>query len=103
MIALMLTHLASMLEPAASLAAESEGSPAWLLILGPVGGGGTYFLAWRYYRNTHKSHDFERETRIEAQPVTGNDTKVDEVKGTRNKQINGDNHDDHRRRVQRIG
>lgn len=103
MLALLFTHIASVLSPVASIAAESEGSPAWLLILGPAGGGATYFLAWRYYRNTHTSHDFESETRIEAQPITGDDTKVDEVKGTRRSRVDGENHTDHRRRVQRIG
>jgi hypothetical protein len=38
---------------------------------------------WRYYRNTHTSHSFERETRIEAQPVTGSDAKVKEITGTK--------------------
>jgi hypothetical protein len=85
------------------VAAEDDGGPTWLLLLGPAGGAGTYFLAWRYYRNTHTSHGYERETRIEAKPVTGNDTKVSEIKGTKKSGIDGDNRSDHRQRVQRLG
>lgn len=82
-------------------AADDDGGSAWLLLLGPAGGAATYFGLWRYYRNTHVSHAFERETRIEAQPVTGHDARVDEVKGTKRSQIEGDNRTDHRRRVRR--
>jgi hypothetical protein len=57
---------------------------------------------WSYYRNTGKSHSFERETRIGAKPVTGSDRKVDEIRGTKQTSIDGDNHDDHRERVQRL-
>lgn len=102
MIAILLTELASVVSPAAFVAAEDSGGPAWLLLLGPAGAGGVYFLSWRYYRNTDKSHAFERETRIEAQPVTGNDAKVSEVKGTKKTGIDGDNRTNHRQRVQRF-
>ena len=44
-----------------------------LLLLGPAGGAGLYWMLYRYYRNTDKSHAFERETEIKAQPVTGAD------------------------------
>jgi len=84
------------------LGASSDGGPAWLLILGPAGAGGLYFGLWSYYRNTGKSHSFERETRIGAKPVTGADRKVDEITGTKQTSIDGDNHDDHRERVQRL-
>ena len=103
MIAILLTELASAVSPVTFAAADDGGSPAWLLILGPAGAGGVYFLSWRYYRNTHTSHAFERETRIEAQPITGTDAKVDEVKGTKRTEINGDNRTNHRQRVQRLG
>ncbi len=102
MIATMLAELASTVSSAALIAAEDDGGPAWLLLLGPAGAGGVYFLSWRYYRNTHQSHAFERETRIEAQPITGTDAKVDEVKGTKRTEINGDNRTNHRQRVQRL-
>lgn len=103
MIAILVAELASTLSTVTIAAADDGGGPAWLLILGPAGAGGVYFLSWRYYRNTHQSHAFERETRIEAQPVTGNDAKVDEIKGTKKSGIDGDNRTDHRQRVQRLG
>jgi hypothetical protein len=76
-----------------------------LLLLGPAGGAGLYWALYRYYRNTDKSHAFERETAIEAKPVTGaeNDRKVDTVEGTREKRIDGDNVHAYRERVHRIG
>ena len=95
----MLAELAS----AALVAAEDDGGPIWLLLLGPAGGAGVYFLSWRYYRNTHQSHAFERETRISARPVTGDDAKINEIKGTKKTGIDGDNRTDHRQRVQRLG
>jgi hypothetical protein len=96
----MIAVLASM--SSVVLGASSDGGPAWLLILGPVGAGGLYFGLWSYYRNTGKSHSFERETRIGAKPVTGADRKVNEIRGTKQTSIDGDNHDDHRERVQRL-
>jgi hypothetical protein len=75
-----------------------------LLLLGPAGGAGLYWMLYRYYRNTDKSHAFERETRVEAQPVTGaeQDRKVDEVRGTQETRIRGDNVAAYRTRVERI-
>jgi len=75
-----------------------------LLLLGPAGGAGLYWALYRYYRNTDKSHAFERETTVDAKPVTGaeKDRKVDEVKGTRETRIDGDNVREYRKRVQRI-
>ncbi|QIL20839.1 hypothetical protein [Thermomonas sp. HDW16] len=73
-----------------------------LLLLGPAGAGGLYWMLYRYYRNTDKSHAFERETTVDAKPVTGDDRKVDEVKGTRETRIDGDNVGEYRRRVQRL-
>ncbi len=99
---MMLAELATAVSSTALLAAD-DGAPAWLLVLGPAGGGGVYFLSWRYYRNTHTSHGYEHETRIAAQAVTGNDAKVNEIKGTKKSGIDGDNHTNHRKRVQRIG
>jgi hypothetical protein len=100
MIAALFAELASSM---ALVAAEDDGAPVFLLLAGPAGAGGTYFLAWRYYRNTHTSHGYERETRIEAKPVTGNEAKVKEITGTKKSGIDGDNRSDHRRRVQRLG
>ncbi len=75
-----------------------------ILLLGPAGAVGLYWALYRYYRNTDKSHAFERETTVEAKPVTGSerDTKVDEVTGTRETRIGGDNVGAYRERVQRV-
>ena len=74
-----------------------------ILLLGPAGATGLYWALYRYYRNTDKSHAFEHETAVEAKPVTGSDKdhKVDEVKGTRETRIRGDNVREYRKRVQR--
>ena len=76
----------------------------WLLLAGPAGATGLYWAIYRYYRNTDKSHAFERETAVAAKPVTGSDAdaKIDEVKGTREKRIEGDNVRAYRQRVERI-
>jgi hypothetical protein len=97
MIAVLLNEVA-----AAALVAADDGGPVWLLALGPAGGAAVYFGLWSYYRNADASHNFERETRVGAQPVTGHDAKVDEVNGTKRSRIDGDNSSDHRERVQRI-
>jgi hypothetical protein len=81
---------------------SDDGSLA-ILLLGPAGATGLYWFLYRYYRNTDKSHGFERETAVVAKPVTGSDAKVDEVKGTRERRIAGDNVRDYRERVERLG
>lgn len=80
----------------------SSDDSLWLLALGPVGASALYWALYRYYRNTDKSHAFERETAVRAEPVTGGDTKVDEIKGTRETRIRGDNVRAYRARVQRV-
>ena len=82
---------------------SDDGSLA-LLLAGPAGAMGLYWALYRYYRNTDKSHAFERETTVDAKPVTGSesDKKVDEVKGTRETRIRGDNVREYRKRVKRI-
>lgn len=80
----------------------SDDGGLWLLLAGPAGGTALYWALYRYYRNTDKSHAFERETAVEAQPVTGSERKVDEVKGTRESRIRGDNVGAFRKRVERI-
>ena len=80
----------------------SDDSGLWLLLLGPAGATGLYWALYRYYRNTDKSHAFERETTVVAKPVTGSDAKVDEIKGTQEKRIRGDNGQAYRQRVQRM-
>jgi hypothetical protein len=79
----------------------SDNGGLWLLTLGPAGATGLYWYLYRYYRNTDKSHAFERETKVEAKPVTGSDSKVDTVTGTRETRIRGDNVKAYRTRVQR--
>ncbi|MBN8726254.1 MAG: hypothetical protein J0H15_00935 [Xanthomonadales bacterium] len=80
----------------------SDDSGLWLLALGPAGATALYWALYRYYRNTDKSHAFERETKIEAKPVEGSDRKVDRIEGTRESRIRGDNVRDYRRRVERL-
>ena len=80
----------------------SDDGGMWLLALGPAGATGLYWFLYRYYRNTDKSHAFEHETAVVAKPVTGTDDKVDEVKGTRETRIDGDNVREYRQRVQRV-
>lgn len=80
----------------------SDDGGLWLLLAGPAGATGLYWALYRYYRNTDKSHAFERETAVEAKPVVGSDRKVGEVKGTRATRISGDNLREYRKRVQRI-
>jgi len=80
----------------------SDDGGLWLLAAGPAGATALYWALYRYYRNTDKSHAFERETKVEAKPVTGSNSKVDEIKGTREKRIRGDNVTAYRTRVKRI-
>ncbi len=80
----------------------SDDGGLWLLAAGPAGATALYWALYRFYRNTDKSHSFERETKVEAQPITGSDEKVDEIKGTRQTRIDGDNVAAYRKRVQRV-
>ena len=73
-----------------------------LLLIGPAGATGLYWGLYRYYRNTDKSHSFERETKVDAKPVTGSDEKVDKVTGTQETRIRGDNVSAYRQRVERM-
>jgi hypothetical protein len=80
----------------------SDDSSLALLLLGPAGAIGLYWGLYRHYRNTDKSHAFERETSVVAQPVTGSDRKIGENNGTRERRIQGDNAGNYRQRVQRL-
>jgi len=80
----------------------SDDSGLWLLLAGPAGATALYWALYRFYRNTDKSHAFERETSIDARPVTGNDTKVGTITGTQATRIQGDNVAAYRARVQRV-
>ena len=81
----------------------SDDGSLWLLAAGPVGATALYWALYRYYRNTDKSHAFERETAVEAKPVTGSDGKVGENNGTQASRISGDNSMAYRVRVKRVG
>jgi hypothetical protein len=80
----------------------SDDSSLAILLLGPAGATGLYWFLYRYYRNTDKSHAFERETKIDAKPATGTDRKVGDVSGVRNARIPGDNVREYRQRVARM-
>jgi hypothetical protein len=80
----------------------SDDSGLALLALGPAGAVGLYWALYRYYRNTDKSHAFERETQVDAKPVTGSDLKIGTNNGTRESRISGDNVRQYRRRVESI-
>jgi hypothetical protein len=80
----------------------SDDGGLWLLAAGPVGATALYWALYRFYRNTDKSHAFERETAVEAQPVTGTDDKVGENNGTQAKSISGNNVSAYRNRVERV-
>ena len=80
----------------------SDDSGLWLLAIGPAGAAGLDWALYRYYRNTDKSHAFERETAVEAKPVTGSDEKIGENNGTQKTSIDGDNVSAYRQRVERV-
>lgn len=84
-----------------TLASDGD-SPWWILLAGPAGGAATYAGFYRYYRNQDKTHEFERDTIIHAQPVQGGEEKVDHIRKTRESRIDHDNSSDFRERVQRV-
>lgn len=84
------------------IAMASDDGLVWLLAAGPAGAAGTYWLIYRYYRNTDKSHAYERDTIIEAQPVQGGEEKVGHISKTQDPDIDGDNSGHYRERVQRV-
>ena len=71
----------------------------FLLASGPLAGYWVYERVQKRYRNADKSHDFEHETAVRAKPITGSARKVDEVKGTTDTRIQGENMGDHRQRL----
>ena len=79
-----------------------DDSLLFLLALGPASAAGLYWMLYRYYRNTDKSHAFERETAITAQPVSGKDAKAREARGAQATAISGNNVGDYRRRAKRL-
>ena len=73
-----------------------------ILLIGPAGASGLYWMLYRYYRNTDKSYDFEHKAAVVAKPVAGDDAKVGEVTGTRETHIRGNNVRSYRDRVRRV-
>ncbi|HVQ13593.1 MAG TPA: hypothetical protein VMS40_08380 [Vicinamibacterales bacterium] len=80
----------------------SDDSGLALLLIGPAGAAGLYWALYRYYRNTDKSHAFERESKVDAKPVTGTDLMVGTNNGTQDSRITGDNVHEYRKRVTRM-
>lgn len=104
MIAITLAETASAwLATAGAANGDGDGSMAWLLILGPLAAVATYLGLWFYYRNTHRSHAFEHETTVEAQPIGRQDFKRTSITGTKRARIERENRTNHRQRVQRFG
>ena len=99
MIALLLSHL-----PVALQSSDSGGSGSILLLIaGPVAGSALYAAVYRYYRNADKTDAFERETRVAlTTEITGQEHKVDEGRGTRDRRVRGDNSADFRARVAKL-
>jgi hypothetical protein len=82
---------------------QASGDDAiWLLAAGPAGAVVTYWTLYRYYRNTDKSHEYERDTIIKAQPVQGGEERLDHISRTRDSKMDGANGSKHRQRVQRV-
>jgi len=82
--------------------ASGDSGSLWLLAAGPPGAAVTYWSLYRYYRNNDKSHAFERDTLIEAQPVQGERERINHISKTRDSDIDGDNSSEHRKRIERL-
>ena len=80
----------------------SDDGGLWLLAAGPAGATALYWALYRYYRNTDKSHAFERESKVDAKPVTGSDQQIGTNNGTTDSRITGDNVGEYRSRVERM-
>jgi hypothetical protein len=83
---------------------SSDGSGSiWFLLAGPVCGTALYAAVYRYYRNADKTDAFERETRIALKGrITGQEQQIDEVRGTRERRVDGDNSGEFRARVAKL-
>lgn len=85
------------------MATSGDSGPLWLLAAGPAGAAATYWSIYRYYRNTDKSHAYERDTLIKAKPVQGDEDKINHIRKTQKSGIDRNNRDNHRSRVKRSG
>ena len=88
--------------PEIVMATSGDSAPLWLLAAGPAGAAATYWSLYRYYRNNDKSHAFERDTLIEAQPVQCGKERINHIRKTRDSDIDGDNSAKHRERIERF-
>ena len=80
----------------------SDHSNLAILLLGPAGASGLYWMLYRYYRNTDKSFDFEHKAKVESKPVDGDDARAGHITGTTESQIQGNNVRKYRNRVRRV-
>jgi hypothetical protein len=76
----------------------------FLLAMGPASAVGLYWMLYRYYRNTDKSHSFEHETQVVTRALTGAeaDHRINAIRGTQQTRIPGDNVGRYRHRVKRF-
>lgn len=79
---------------------DSDGGPLMLLLLGPLAGIGFYTMIFLRYRNTDKRHMYEHETASEVRNPKAYDQRVDSVRGTERRRIQGDNS---KKPTQRLG
>lgn len=63
---------------------------------------GVYYAIYRYYRNTDKRHEYERETEVSVGNLQAGDHRRGSKNRQRNRTMNGANEDDHLQRVRRI-
>ncbi len=88
-----------MLELTVAIITADSDWPGWLLALGPVGGATFYWAVWMAYRNTDKSHSFEKETEVVVSGLVGEDVKIGENNGTRDRWVRGRNDNKPRERL----
>lgn len=76
----------------------------FLLALGPASAAALYWMLYRYYRNTDKSHSFEHETHVVTRALSGadDDQYTNSIRGTQQTRIPGDNVGNYRQRVKRF-
>lgn len=76
----------------------------FILALGPASATALYWMLYRYYRNTDKSHGFEHETHVVTRALSGaeDDECINAIRGTQQSRISGDNVGNYRQRVKRF-
>lgn len=75
----------------ASRSGSSSDNSFYLLLLGPAAGIGFYTMTYLRYRNTDKRFEYEHKTSSDVLEPRGFDQKIDEVRGTQRRRIDGDN------------